>query len=137
MEDTDAIVAALETHLRTLPELPPVAWENVNFTPVNGTPYVAPFTLFTEPDDAGFRDSSNIQRGYMQIGLHFPTNTGAGAARTLAKRLRRHFPRGSSYVAGGVKTNILATPEITGGTIEEGRYVVRVRVRFYAELQGT
>jgi hypothetical protein len=131
-----AIRQAMENRLNTLPNKPPIAWENNNFTPVTGVGYLSTFMLFTKPDDRGFRDSPYIQRGYMQIGLHWPTNTGPGAAEGKAEEVRAHFKRGTTLVASGVTTVINETPEVTGGSIEDGRYVIRVRIPFYARIEA-
>lgn len=135
--DIDSIGAALETSLTNMPQVPPLAWENLNYKPVDGVAYLSTFLLLAEPDDAGFKDSPFIQRGYLQINLHYPTNIGPGAARLKAKDLRRYFARGTSLEHDGVTTVIDRTPEITGGAVEDGRYVMRVRVRFYAHIDPT
>lgn len=142
MEDVDAIGVALETKLKAFPGMPihpggkqALAWENTNYEPETGVPYLSTFLLFAEPDDVGYKDSPFIQRGYMQLGLHFPTNKGPGEARAMAKALRRYFFRSLSLIAGGITTVIEKTPTISGGAVEEGRYVVRIIVRFYAEIQ--
>lgn len=128
------ITQAMESRLHALPQRPPTAWENVNFVPTNGVGYISSYTLFAMPDDVGYRDSPFIQRGYMQIGVHWPTNTGAGAAQAEAERIAAWFARGSSFVNDGTTVIIDRTPEITGGSIEDGRYVVRVRVRFFSRI---
>lgn len=142
MEDVDAIASALETRLKAFPGKPlqasgaeAIAWENYNFTPETDRPYLSVFVLFAEPDDKGSADTTYIQSGYMQIGLHYPTNKGPGPARLQAKALRRYFPKGLSLVAGGVTTIVERVPTIGRGTNEEGRYVIRVTVRFFAQLE--
>lgn len=131
-----AIRRAMETRLNTLPDKPPIAWENNNFTPVTGVGYLSTFMLFTKPDDMGFKDSPYVQRGYMQVGVHWPTNTGPSAAETQAEKVRAHFKRGTSFEASGVTTVVSDTPEQTGGSIEDGRYVIRVRIPFYARIEA-
>lgn len=129
------ISQAMEVHLKNLPNRPATAWENVNFNPTTGVGYISAFMLFAEPNDVGYKDSPYIQRGYMQVGVHWPTNTGAGAAQEQAEAIAAWFKRGTSLANDGITVIIDKTPEITGGSIEDGRYVVRVRVRFFCRVQ--
>lgn len=128
------ISQALETRLNALPNKPPIAWENLNFTPATGVGYLTAFTLFTAPEDIGLADSTVVQRGYMQVGVHWPTNTGGGAAKAKAEEIANWFPRRLTLENDGTVVVIDRTPEITGGSVEDGRYVVRVRIRFYSQM---
>jgi hypothetical protein len=127
---------ANETHLKALEPNFPTAWENVNFSPTDA-PFQTVSHLFAEPDDRGYRDSPFIQRGYMQIGLFYPTDQGPAMAQIKAEEIREHFPRGLSLDTGQFPVIVEKTPEIRGGAIEEGRYVIRVLVRFFANIDPT
>lgn len=132
-----AIRKALENRVKTLPGDLPISWENVNFEPANDGAFVSTFLLFAEPQDLGFKDSPYIQRGYLQLGFHYPTNAGPGAAQAQAEVARAHFARGLSLKADGITTVIDRTPEITGGAVEDSRFVIRARIRFYAHIDPT
>lgn len=123
---------ALEKRLAALPNVPTIVFENTNFVPVNNVAYIATNMMFSEPDDLGFMDSPYNQLGYMQVTLFYPTNKGPGAAETLAEGIRIWFARGSSFTTDGISVIIEKTPEVSGGSIEENAYVVRVYVRFRA-----
>lgn len=127
---TKAIRKALETHLAAMPTVPAIAWENTNVS-LSGA-FLLPTLLFSEPDDAGYRDAPFIQRGIYTIACEYPTNTGPNAAQAMAEKLRDWFGRGNSFTADSVTVKIDSTPEIGGGGIEDGRYVIRVFVRFWA-----
>lgn len=127
------IKQAIETYLKTLAPAFPTAYENVNFKPPVG-PFQVPTFLFAEPDNRGSKDSPYLQRGYCTITLAYPTNQGGGAAQAKAEDLRNYFKAGTTMPATNFNVIVERTPEITGGIIEESRYIVRVRIRFYAYI---
>lgn len=129
-----AIRKALETKLNSiLPKLP-IAFENVNFAVPSG-PYQRAFVLFARPQTRGFGNAPYVQRGYMQVNLMFPTGEGPRAAEERGKLLQLAFFRGLSLAADGITTVIDETPEVTGGAVEDDRFVVKVFIRFYADIQ--
>ncbi len=127
------IKQVVETYLKSLTPDFPTAWENVNFKPPAG-PFQVPTFLFAEPDNRGSKDSPYLQRGLCTINLAYPTNQGGGAAQAKAEDLKEHFKAGTTIAADDFNVIVEKTPEITGGNIEESRYIVRVRVRFFAYI---
>lgn len=123
---------ALETEIATFIDLP-IANENVNFSAPIG-PYASTDLLFAEPFDSGYKDSDVLQRGYIQITLHYPTGQATGEADAKAELVRSTMKRGNSYLWAGQVINVERTPEITGGQVENGRYTKRVRIRFYSQF---
>lgn len=123
------IRTALETALNSMSPALSTAWENAEFTPVVGTAYQKAHVLFAQPDnlEAG---SSHMERGFMQIDLLYPENTGAAGAEGRAELIRSTFYRGATFTSGAVDVVITETPEIARGEPEDGRYVVRVMVPF-------
>ena len=131
---TVAIRAALETALAAISPTLSTAWENVDFTPpVTSTAYQRASLMFAQPDNtsygAGYREL-----GIMQIDLNYPQQSGPSAAYTRAELLRATFSRGTTFTSGGVSVVVDRTPEIMAGRNEGGRYVLPVRVRFFAQL---
>lgn len=137
------------------------AWENADFTPpVATTAYQSATILFAEPDNATY--GSNFQEiGILQVDLNYPEKTGAGAAYTRAEYMRSVFARGRSFVVSGnsllfhevstwwdyftqepvqsstvsgTSVTIMRTPEILPGRNVDGRYVLPVRIRFFANV---
>jgi hypothetical protein len=131
-----AISNALEAKLNAMAPAISTAWENVEFTPVGDVEYQSVDILFAEPENPVFSNSFNRQRGFMQVQLRYPLNTGRNAALARAEAVKNWFPRGLSLLDSGVTTIVEKTPEISKGGIVGDRYVVNVRIRFFANLEG-
>lgn len=129
-----AIRKALEKHLVELDDFP-TAFENQKFTPEEW-PYQQVNILFAAPENPTMGDGFFRQRGFMSIRLLYPLNAGPGAIETRAELLRATFKRGLSLIADGVTTIIDRTPEIAPGAIEADRFVVTVRIQFFANIMG-
>jgi len=128
------IIIALERRLKALAPTFPTAWDNKDFAVPTG-PFQAPQHLFAEPDDRGMKDSPYLQRGILTVVLAYPTNQGSGPANLKAKEIKDWFKRATTMVAdAGFSVIVERTPEITGGSVEDGRYIVRVRIRWYAYI---
>lgn len=128
------IRAALETALAAMTPSVLTAYENVNFTPPGAaTPYQYAHVMFARPDNQVMgREYQEL--GYLQVRLMYPAQTGPGAAAARAELLRSTFYRGASFVKDGVTVIISDTPEILPGSIEDGRYAVIVKIRFYSHI---
>lgn len=130
-----AIRRALETRLGTVNPALATAWENVDFDPPGAdTPYQIANTMFAAPENPTMGQRHYRQRGIFQISLQYPTNEGPGAAQTRAELLRNTFFRGLSIAADGVTTIVDRTPEVATGAVEGDRYVINIRIRFYADI---
>lgn len=128
-----AIRAALESALAAVTPTIATAWENAEFTPTPGTPYQRVYVLFAEPANTEI-SRSYMEQGFMQVSLAYPLNGGPGPAAARAELLRSIFYRGRSLLAAGVTTTIERTPEIAPGQFDGDRYVVPVRIRFFAHI---
>lgn len=126
---------ALEVALNAMSPALATAWENAPYTPVSGTPYQRVHVLLAEPANIEF-GSSYVEQGFMQVSLAYPLGAGSAAAITRAELIRTTFFRGASFTASGVTAIIERTPEIMPGRVEEDRFVVPVRVRFYSHIGG-
>jgi len=126
-----AVRAALETALADITPAIALAWENTPFVPVNGEPYARVYLLAAEPDNPEM-GRHVIERGFLQISLAYPLDDGPSAAMTRAELIRSTFYRGAAFTASGITTQIERTPEIAPAQIEDDRYVIPVRVRFFA-----
>lgn len=128
---------ALETALNGMSPALATAWENHAYTPVAGTPYQRVTVLLAEPVNAEIgRSGLYMEQGFMQVDLAYPLNAGANAATTRAELIRTTFYRGASFTASGVTVTVERTPEIMPGRVDEDRFVVPVRIRFYAHVGG-
>lgn len=128
--------AALEVALAAMSPALGTAWENVPYSPVTGTPYQRVNLLLAEPANDEIGGGIYMEQGFMQVSLAYPLDTGSAAAAARADLIRSTFHRGASFSASGVTVNIERTPEIAPARIEEDRYVLPVKVRFYAHIVG-
>ena len=128
--------AALEMALNGMSPALATAWENASFTPVQGTPYQRVTLLLAQPANDEFGIAYR-EEGFLQVDLAYPLGNGRGAAITRAELIRSTFQRGASFTASGVTVHINKTPEIMPGRVEEDRFVIPVRVPFYAHINGS
>lgn len=128
-----AVRAALEIALAAMSPALGTSWENGEYVPVPGTPYQRVWLMPAEPANVEI-GPRYTEQGLFQIDLAYPLNAGPSAATARAELLRTTFPRGASFTASGVTTSIERTPEIRPGRVEDDRWIVPVRIRFYAHI---
>lgn len=129
-----AIRKALETRLNALTPEISTAWENVDFAPQQGVPYQKFNLLRAEPENPEQTGTFKRFLGVMQVSLYFPRSTGPGAAEARGELLRAHFPRGLALTKDGVTVQVDRTPYMMSGFNEGDRYVVPVRVPYFANV---
>jgi hypothetical protein len=125
------IRSALEVALAAMTPALSTAWENAPFTPVVGTPYQRVNLLMAEPVNPEMGRFTRDQ-GFLQVSLAYPLNAGPAAASARAELIRDTFYRGRSFTSGGLVTTVERTPEIAPGRVEEDRWVIPVKIRFFA-----
>lgn len=130
---TEVIRAALEVALNNVQPPLATAWENVN-APGAGS-YQEVWLMLNKPENPTWGDNFYRQRGYLQVKLKFPQNTGTKDIQARANKLRDTFYRGLSWTSGGVTTTVEETPEIGNGSNEGDKFVVSVFIRFFANVQ--
>lgn len=128
-----SIRSALETAINAMSPSIQTNWENVDFVPTVGTAYQKVNLLFAEPENVEF-GANYRQIGILQITLFYPLKTGTNTAATRAELIRTTFKRGNSYTSGSVTVTIQRTPEIGTGSVDGDRWMIPVRVRFFANL---
>lgn len=128
-----AIRSALEAALNSVTPALSTAWENVNFTPVNGVPYQKVNLLFAQPNNSEY-GSNYVEMGIFQITLMYPLSTGSSAADARAELLMEAFKRGSSFEAGGYTIVVDRTPEVSGGMRDGDRWAVPVKIRWHTNI---
>jgi hypothetical protein len=109
------------------------AYENVPFTTVPGVPYQRCNILFGTPINPT-TDWFYRQPGFLQATLYYPLDNGAGPAQAQAMLLRVAFQRTYTYQLGKVTTIIDGTADIMPSSIDEDRFVIPVRIPFYANV---
>lgn len=127
--------AALEKRLAALSPPIDIAFENMAFEPVVGTPYQKANLLRASPDNAVMGSGMFEEIGIFQVTLLYPENTGPGAADARAQLVRDWFKRGMSFTEGGITTLINRTAYVHPGRSDGDRWSVPVDVRWHAYIQ--
>ncbi|MFM9829731.1 MAG: phage tail terminator-like protein [Sphingomonas sp.] len=125
---------ALEVALSGMSPSLATAWENAPYSPVVGTAYQAVSMILARPADIELSGRIHREQGFLQINLMYPLDTGPNAAETRAELVRSTFYASRTFTASGVTVHIDGTPEIAPARVEDNRYMVPVRVRFYAHI---
>lgn len=129
-----AIRAALESALLAMSPAIATAWENAPFTPVEGTPYARVYLLTATPAMLEMAQRIHREQGFLQVSLAYPLGTGPAAAATRAELIRATFYSGRTFTSGGFTVVVDGTPEIAPAQIEDDRYLLPVRIRFYSHV---
>lgn len=128
------IRAAFVTRLQAFPALPPVAWENIAYTPVTGTTYLRPYLLPAEPFQAEIgSNGQNRHTGIYQINIFAPAGCGTATVNTLRDALINHFKRGTVLTYSGI--SVTCEKAFAGPMPTETDWVripITVRYRAYA-----
>lgn len=128
---------ALEVALAGITPSLATAWENVKFTkPAPTTPYQVVVVDFAEPRNTEFGPVFQ-ERGYMQVALTYPAGTGPADAEARVALIRTRFPRGTTLTNDGQVVTVDLTPNVLPAfSDDEGRYVLTVRVPFFAQVSS-
>lgn len=129
---------ALEVALAAMTPTLATAYENASFTPpAPSVAYQQAWLLLAPPANLEIgRAGLHRQDGFLQVDLRYPLSAGSAPAITRAELIRSTFFRGASFTASGVTVNISGTPEIMPSRTEADRFVVPVRIPFYAHIGG-
>lgn len=125
---------ALETALNAITPALVTVWENTDYTPVDGTAYQQAYLMPAQPDNSTMGSSYYREQGIFQITLMYPIKTGPKDAADRAELIRTAFKRGKSFTSGTVTVIIDRTPEISQGRIDEDRWALPVKIRWYAGI---
>ena len=126
------IRAALATHLSGLSGVPAIAWENVAYTPIVGTPWIRPTVLMGQPRQAAIGDSGpNEQVGVYQIDLFYPPDQGVLPVNTMAGKIEQRFKRGTQLTYNGIRLTI-SKAYISALSQESDWVQVPVNINFFA-----
>lgn len=127
-----AIRGALQSWLAGMSPALPTAWENVEFTPAQGTPYQRVNLLAADPDNTTQGPAMFIEVGIFQVTLNYPAGAGYVAAEARAEAVRSRFKRGTTLTQDGVRVHIIRTPAIAPAIQEPGWYSIPVGIRWQA-----
>ncbi len=127
---------ALETALSTITPALATAYENVPFTPATGVPYQSVFMLLNSPDNPTLGDGFYREKGYLQVSLRYPINTGSQSCATRAELIRQKFKRGATFTKDGIAVTVEKSPSVSFVT-EADRYTAVVKIYFYSNINPT
>jgi hypothetical protein len=129
-----SIRAALQTKLNAMTPALATAWENAPYTPVEGTPYQAAYVMPASPENPTMGDGFFRMVGIFQINLFYPLQAGTATAEARAELIKSTFERGTSMTSGGVTVVANKTPEISQGRADGDRWMIPVKIRWYADI---
>lgn len=124
----NTIDAALESHLLTLANLPPVAWEDVGYKPSVGQAYLQVNQLRNSPIEHGLANDVREDRGILQVTVVYPGGKGKVAANALAQKVADLFPIDLNIDLGAFHLFTEEHPTIHTGITDEGWYRVPVSI---------
>lgn len=119
---------------------PPIAtaWENKPLleVPLPSVPYQRAYLMLARPYGTNLDTRAHWQNGIFQVDLLYPQGLGAQDAEDRAALLAQVFRAGEEFIHGGDKVRIEQAPEIMPGFVENDRFRVTVKIRFYSR-RGT
>ena len=127
----DDIRAALETNLSSVSGLPSVGWENVQFSPTTGTPYVKPRLIPTrrEPAVRGTNPQMFYQ-GIYRVECYVPEDQGPSAWDELADKIIDAFEAATDVSYSGTIVSIRYA-EREMADIDGPFYMIPVNIGWY------
>ena len=112
--------------------VPPVAWENAEYTPVEGTLYLRESFLPNIKDAVGVaHTSADDYEGLYQVSVMAGRGDRRFAAQEQARLISLHFPRGAEYTYNGVTVKITGT-RLASAITEDGWYQIPVTISWRA-----
>lgn len=127
----DDIRAALETKLNSVSGVPSISWENLQFSPTTGQPYVKPRLLPTrrEPAVRGLNPQMYYQ-GVFRVECYVPEGNGPAAGDDLADKIIDAFEAATDVSYGGTIVSIRYA-ERESAEIDGPFYMIPVNIGWY------
>ena len=120
---------AMDTTLAAVSSVPPIAWSNVEYIPVQGTTFVRP-TLMPAGSTMLTLNGTLRNPGIYQVDIFSPSGKGQGAALTVADNIKAHFESSRTITAGSDKIFILQV-SLGKGERENAWDHIFVEVHYY------
>jgi hypothetical protein len=127
----DDIRAALEVKLSTVTDIPSIGWENAQFSPTTGQPYVKPRLMPTrrEPAVRGPNPQMYYQ-GLFRIECYVPEGAGPSAGDDLADKIMEAFEATTDVSQGSTIVSIRYA-EREMAEIDGPFYMIPVNIGWY------
>lgn len=135
MSSIKQIYIALVTQLDALTSSLPTEYENEEFDPPQ-TAYQRVNLLPATPANPTLGGTPMMfqEQGILQVTLFYPIGEGVGNALTRAEAIRDWFPRGASFIAGGITAVISDTPRIGPGMRDDDRYMLPIDIPYFSHI---
>ena len=112
--------------------VPPIAWENAEYTPVEGTLYLRESFLPNIKDAVGVaHTSADDYEGLYQVSVMDGRGDRRFDAQEQARLISLHFPRGAEYTYNGVTVKITGT-RLASAITEDGWFQIPVTISWRA-----
>ena len=108
-----------------------IAFEAVDYTPKNGTPYHSCRLVPATVQNPTLGDNYHREVGIFSVVLHYPLGVGSQQAAARAEELKLIFHRNLTIVEANTEVNISKTPSIGSGYVDNGRYCIPIRIQYY------
>lgn len=128
------IARALEKRLGTLTPAVDIAAENGTYQPKTGVPYQALALLPADTDTPTLSQGYEVETGFFQVTVCYPSAGGPVAARTRAQLIRDHFDKDLVLTESGVIVEIIRKPSIAPAQSVSGWYCIPVRIFYKAVI---
>jgi hypothetical protein len=135
MLDYTDISNAFVQKLLAIPSLPDVALENASYTPTTGTPYLRTKLMPEASTTFSIARSDLKYNGMFQIEAVYPIETGTSQAMNICAIIAQEFMSGA-YLEYGDACITIEEPEQLQGYRFEDRYIVPLRINYYANKKG-
>lgn len=112
------IQAALDTKLSGLPGGLPVAWENVKYSPVIGTPWIRPTLINADSQTICMGEGNQNNPGVYRIDAFYPVGNGSGQVLDKLSQIYTHFKSDPTLTAGSI-TVLIRNVSILQRIVEE------------------
>lgn len=97
---------ACRLHLSAMADLPPVGYENANFTPEVGVLHLTEKTLFTSSEGLLMNGALQQNEFIYQVMVYAPKSQSVHKAQQMADKVIKRFERGQRLTRNAVKVEI-------------------------------
>lgn len=127
----DDIRSALEVKLTSITDVPSIGWENLQFSPTTGQPYLKPRLIPTrrEPAVRGV-DPQMYYQGVFRIECYVPEGSGPSAGDDLADKIMEAFEATTDVSQAGTIVSIRYA-EREQADIDGPFYMIPVNIGWY------
>ena len=126
------IVKALSSRLNTLTDAPPIAFENVPFTPVDSVTWLRESYLPANSATVGLEPGGSTDFvGVYQISIYVPLDDYKFGAHDLVDKITAHFARGTMLVFEG-QSVVVEQVNVAQGLASGGWWLMPVSVNWRA-----